>query len=310
MFDDNIVLDGSLDSTLEQLEAFSEKWDFRRIARERGALADDMVRQGHGSARWLSAATGLSEPAEARILEHATHLGLVQARHPTLSRYDYIVVLGGARLSCKFRPLLAAELIRSGVGSKQVVLLGAARPVADSERDATDTYAPGASNEFDLLVAGTQKAFGFDGSAFREERYDDPASANLSWVVRHLTTTFQGAPLEITAVCAPSSDPLHRRANSADTLLFFLQHEHVKAGATLLLITSQIYVPYVQLEALRTVALPFQTSVETIGYPAHWMPRLQGLQNANHYLQEIRSTLQAARRFCQAHPAVPSKEDK
>jgi hypothetical protein len=304
VFDGTTALDGTLDETLERLEAFSERWDFRRIARERGALADDMLRQGSGSARWLSAATGLSESAEARILGNASHLGLVHARHPSLSRYDYIAALGGARLSCKFRPLLAAKLLRAGVGAEHVVLLGAARPVAESEREATDAYAPGASDEFDLIVAGAQEAFGFDMSACDEERYDDPGSANLSWVARHLNTSFEGAPLKVTAISAPSSDPLRRRANSADTIIFFLQHEQVQANTRILLITSQIYVPYVQLEALRTVALPFRMSVETIGFPAEWMPPLQGLQNANHYLQEVRSTIQAARRFCQVYPAV------
>jgi hypothetical protein len=262
-----------------------------------------MLRRGYGSARWLSAATGLPESAEARVFADASHLGLVQARRPTLSKYDYVVALGGARLSCKFRPLLAAELIRAGLSVDHVVLLGAARPVAESEREATDTYAPGASDEFDLIVAGAQEAFGFDASAYNEKRFDDPSSANLSWVVRHLSTSFEGKSLTVTAISAPSSDPLRRRANSADTIIFFLQYERVPADTTLLLITSQIYVPYVQLEALRTVALPFRMSVETVGFPIEWMPPLQGLNNANHYLQEVRSTIQAARRFCQAYPA-------
>jgi hypothetical protein len=33
MFDEDIELDGGLDLTLERLEAFSERWDFRRVAR-------------------------------------------------------------------------------------------------------------------------------------------------------------------------------------------------------------------------------------------------------------------------------------
>jgi hypothetical protein len=310
MFSGSIVLDGSLDETLERLEAFSERWDYRRIARERGAPTDDALRQGQGSARWLSAATGLSEAAEARVLEDVKHLGLVKARHPTHSSYDYIVALGGARLSCKFRPLLAGELIRAGVGTENIVLLGAARPVAESERDATDTYAPGASDEFDLIVAGARDAFGFDMAAYDEERHDDPTAPNLAWVVRHFKTRFEGRALKITAVSAPSSDPLRRRANSADTIIFFLEHEKVGEGNKLLLITSQIYVPYVQLEALRTVALPRGMSVETIGFPTERMSPLQGLANANHYLQEVRSTIQAARRFCQAYPEDPIKNRK
>jgi len=302
LFGGDIELQGSLDESLERLEIFSDRWDFRRIARERGAPADDELRHGLGSARWLSAATGLPQEIEARILDDAKHLGLVHAQKPSQLSYDYIVALGGARLSNKLRPLRAAEVMRAGVRADKIALLGAARPVADSERDATETYAPGAADEFDLIVAGAQQAFGFDTSAFDEERHDEPGNRNLSWIIRRFKALVDSRPLDVLAISAPSSDPLRRRANSVDTIRFFLDRERVRAGSQLLLITSQIYVPYVQLEALRTIALPHQLLVETIGIPGDRMPELQGLSNPNHYLQEIRSAIQAARRFCQAYP--------
>jgi len=303
LFDGRISLQGHpLDAALERLEIFSDRWDFRRIARERGAAADDNLRQGAGAARWLSAATELPPEMEVRVLNNAKHLGLVQAQEPSQSAYDHIVVLGGARISCKIRPFRAAEVIRAGVQVEKIVLLGAARPIPDSERDATDTYAPGAANEFDLIIAGAQQAFDFDTSVFREDRYDDRDNHNLSWIVRRFEASYDSHPLKITAMSAPSSDPLRRRANSADTIIFFLDRDNVQPGERILLITSQIYVPYVQLEAIRTVALPKKMLVETIGFPGDRMPQLQGLSNANHYLQEIRSAIQAARRFCIAYP--------
>lgn len=302
LYNGRIASQGPLDAILEYLETFSDRWDFRRIARERGAPTDDELRHGQGSARWLSAATGLPQDVEARILGYARHLGLVDAQAPTQSSYDYIVVLGGARLSCKFRPMLAAEIMRGGVSAVKVALLGAARPIPESERDATNTYAPGASNEFDLIVSGGQQAFGFDVSAYDEERYDDSSNGNLSWIVKRFEAQFDGQPLKVVAISAPSSDPLHRRANSADTIVFLLDREKIPPKSRLLLVTSQIYVPYVQLEALRTVALPRNLIVETVGFPGDRMPPLQGLTEINHYLQEIRSAIQAARRFCQAFP--------
>lgn len=293
---------GSTEQILEELEAFSDRWDFRRIARERGVAADDALREGKGSARWLSATTELPPEADERIVEDARHLGLVQGHEPSRSDYDYVVVLGGARLSCKLRSDRAAEVMRAGTHAGKVILLGAARPVADSERDATDTYAPGATDEFDLIIAGAQGSFGFGQSPSEEVRHEDANNRNLSWATKRFKARFDGQDLEIIAMSAPSSDPLHRRANSADTIVFFLDREHVHPNSKLLLITSQIYVPYVQLEALRTVALPRQLLVETIGFPGDRMPKLQGLSNANHYLQEIRSTIQAARRFCLSFP--------
>lgn len=200
------------------------------------------------------------------------------------------------------RPLRAAEVIRSGVTTDIVGLLGAPRPIPKSERDATDTYAPGAMDEFDLIVAGGQQALGFDARRFDEQRYDSPTNPNLGWVIRRFEATLDGRSFPVVAVSAPSSDAERRRANSADTLTFFLDRQHVPQNARILLITSQIYVPYLQLEALRTVAIPRKLIVETIGFPGDRMPELHGLSNPNHYLQEIRSTIQAARRFCEAYP--------
>lgn len=167
VFDGPPVTTGSLEDILERLETFSEKWDFRRLARDRGAPTDDQMSEGAGSARWLTdGVTELPQDVQARILYDADHLGLVHAQEAAASSYDYIAVLGGARLSCKLRSLRAAEIMHAGVRTGTIVLLGAARPVAQSERDATDTYAPEAADEFDLIVAGAREAFGFDPAVF------------------------------------------------------------------------------------------------------------------------------------------------
>lgn len=65
----------------------------------------------------------------------------------------------------------------------------------------------------------------------------------------------------------------------------------------MLLITSQIYVPYQQLEAIRMLGLPYGHSLETIGFPDEWSANMQGLQQPENYLQEMRSALQAIERL-------------
>jgi hypothetical protein len=293
---------GELSHVLEQLEQFSDRWDFRRIARERGAATDDNVRQGSGAARWLTADTGLSSELQERVLEDAKELGMVIAEGPKRNEYDYILVLGGARLSCELRSIRAAEVIRSGVATSAVGLLGAARPIADTEREATDTYAPGAKDEFDLMIAGAHSAFGDQEENVAVDREDCPADPNRAWIDKRFEIDLHGMRTKFIAVSAPSSDPSKRRANSADTIEFFLKRVAVSRRAYLLLITSQIYVPYVQLEALRTVAVPHEVYVETIGFPGDRMPAIQGLTSTNNYLQEVRSAIQAARRFCAEYP--------
>ena len=106
----------------------------------------------------------------------------------------------------------------------------------------------------------------------------------------------------ILSMSAPSSEPDTRRANSADTYNFFFSHVQVPPGSSLLLITSQIYVPYQQLEALRIVALKHNVVIETVGFPLEWSGNLQGMTGPNNYLQEIRSTIQSANRFFSVFP--------
>src|SRR5438874_2682178 len=137
-------------------------------------------------------------------------------------------------------------------------------------------------------------------SSFTEERYDDVENLNRSWVIRTYDKIGNLPPL--LSLSAPSSRPYPLPANSADTYNFFFEHIQVPPGSSFLLITSQIYVPYQQLEAIRTIALKHNVVVETVGFPLEWSGKLQGMLGASNYLQEIRSTIQSANRFFSAFP--------
>ena len=63
------------------------------------------------------------------------------------------------------------------------------------------------------------------------------------------------------------------------------------------MVTSQIYVPYQQMEAIRCLAIPNNIYVETVGFPIEWNVNRQGMMRAVNYLQEIRSTIQAINRY-------------
>lgn len=273
---------------------FSERWDFRKLQQE--ATAKDT---GEGS-RWLVNDSSLTETQHDIIKESARELGLIGIETPSKNSYDFVWVLGGARLSCRLRPRLAAHLVTEhALHCDTVALLASGRPISSTERNATDTYAPNAKTEFDLINKGAEIEFNVP-SSFIEERNDDAANTNKSWIIRRYDKT--GSLPSIISMCAPSSEPERRRANSADTYEFFFHHIQVPPGSSLLLITSQIYVPYQQLEAIRTVALRHNVVIETVGFPLEWSGNLQGMTGSSHYLQEIRSTIQSANRFFSAFP--------
>lgn len=290
-----------LPERLVWLDEFSNNWDFRRMARERAEAAIPASQDAGGSSRWEISESGLNSDAESRVLTLCDQLGLVSNVPPARSHVDYLIALGGARLSNLLRPQYAAELIeKSLIHPAEIVLLGGSRPVMDTERDATDTYAPGAETEFDLLTMGAATAFNFDASAHEEESHRDAANSNATWRIWRFAPEHSGLGLPVTAIEAPSLEPEARRANTADSYAFFadrLAPEH----ASCLLVTSQIYVPYQHLEGVRSLALPFSLELETVGFPTDWHAELQGMQSPVNYLQETRSTILAARRLFEEH---------
>lgn len=268
---------------------FSERWDFRN--RQKQAF-DNKVGEG---ARWLVTNDELTDKQKSLVVQTALDLGLRNNEVPIHQDFDYIWVLGGAKLSCLLRSRLAASTIsNSQVLPKAVVLLASMRPIGDGEREATDTYAKDAETEFDLFVAAARAEFGTDDD-YQEERYEDQENANCSWVVRKYSQNSKGYDVYI--IAAPSSDPLNRRSNSADTYEFFFERFDVPQGSSILLTTSQIYVPYQHLEAVRTIALPHNILLDTIGFPPEWGGDIQGMNEPSNYLQEIRSTVQSINRF-------------
>jgi hypothetical protein len=284
----------AVETLVEWLLNFSERWDFRKLQQE--ATANDI---GEG-ARWLLNSSQVAPQQKSLIEESAKILGLIGVDEPAEDSYDYVLILGGAKLSCTLRPRLAAKLIQQRqIQPKAVVLLGSARPVSASERDATNTYAPNAKTEYDLMNAGAAAYFQLDAN-HSEDKYDAPDNPNCSWKIR--TSSVSECSYPLISISAPSSEPEKRRANSADTYEFFFSKFSVGPNSSLLLVTSAIYVPYQQLEALRTLALPHNVMIETVGFPAEWGGQLQGMAEPMNYLQEIRSTIQSADRFIKAFP--------
>lgn len=298
MFDASVPRTDSLSERLTWLDEFSARWDFRRMARERAQAKASTSQDAGGAARWELLDSGLDPSQERRVLELASALGLVDNHQPERSRVDFLLILGGARLSNLLRPRYASELIAADlVKPAHIVILGGSRPVMDGERDATDSYAPGAATEFDLLTTAAAAEFGFDPEAREEQAHRDPQNANASWRVWDVPATETAAGAAVIAVEAPSPEPDARRANTADSYAFFADRFRLRPGAACLLVTSQIYVPYQHLEGVRSLALPFELELETAGFPADWEAELQGMQGPVNYLQETRSTIQAARRL-------------
>ena len=267
---------------------FSEKWDYRQKQKP----ATD-VKTGE-TFRWIVKNDSITEVQREAVYKGINMLGLRNVLVPYYDSYDYVVVLGGARMACLYRPKYARQLV---AGMKRVpravVMLSGMRPVVDTEREVTDMYAPAALTEFDLINAGAERAFDLERE-YEEKKYCNP-NVNKSWAIRtYINSQYE---FKIQSVSGPSSNPKIRRANSADTFAFFAERQQIKSKSRVLLVTSQIYVPYQQMETIRTWAIPNDIYVETVGFPIEWNIQQKGMMKEVNYLQEIRSTIQAVNRY-------------
>lgn len=277
---------------VDWLLEFSDIWDYRN--QQKRTSADKAL----GLERWSIISDGITDKQARIVLDSIKDLGLTGVKYPMHKTYDYIVALGGARLSCLLRPKYANHIIKNiPLEPKSVVMLSGLRLISDIERETTDTYAPGAVSEFDLINRGAALAFGVND--YQEDRYDDPTNINSSWIIRTYKKEKLGFPL--LSIAAPSREPDKRRANSVDTYRFFAQRCNLKPGDRILFITNQIYVPYQQLEAIRILAIPYGVIAETIGIPNEWTGPGLATRDAGKYLQEIRSTIQAISRLLQGY---------
>lgn len=264
---------------LGRLAELSADWDFRRD-RERNLIER------------APADVNGREMQDSLIIAAARALGLVDAVTVTGRRFSHMVVLSGLVSACVNRTHRAAELLRGGLAADAVVVLGAHRELGGAEpQQAADSGLGDLTDEAEVIVAATRKAFGLGRPQAQESQPladpGQPAAFHAAWA------RYQWPSVEV--VIAPSGEPGRRRANTADQLRHWagpagIGHEH-----SLLIVTTQIYVPYQHLESLRTLGLERGCGVYSCGVDAAsaLLPRTTPFGGRD-YLQEIRSALRAA----------------
>ncbi|MEU4480275.1 hypothetical protein AB0F68_19770 [Micromonospora sp. NPDC023966] len=270
---------GDLSAVLAGLDDFSARhWDFR----------DGRERPDAREPAFDPATVGL-------VLDAATALGLVRAVPPTLPRYAHLLVLGGLAHACLRRTAYAAHLARAVAGvAGEVAVLGSFRPLSPVEsRLLADVGVHGCTTEVDALDAGVRLAFGVDAPS--EETGETADHPHRAWSSR----TYRPAGLPpVRVLAAPSSEPDHRRAHTADTQRFWAAHVRLRADDPVLMVTAPIYVPFQHCDALRTLAVPFGCGIDTVGVDPALAPPVpvpEPTLTAGRYLQEIRSAVRSMR---------------
>jgi hypothetical protein len=280
-------LDAPLPELLAWLEEFSTKnWNFRK-----------------GERNQVAATPQLSLLTEKVIKAAAKALGLVGAGGWRRGRYDQVLILGGKARAGLSRPLFAAKLIaKEELEVGAVTALGGFRELDEEEIALVERVGedPAMTDEFEVMDAGVRRAFDLGAPVAERGRQLKRLGAS-SRVLEYETAG--GLPVNV--IAAPSSEPGVRRANTPDTYAWFASRfAKLKRGQRLLVVTTDIYLPFQHADALRMLALPYGVEVDTIGMvPGKVDRRLAHNFEPHNYLQEVHSAIRSLRQLLAAASA-------
>ncbi len=269
---------GDAGALLDDLDRFSAaRWDYRR-----------------GLERHQAVAETFPPATDALIHAAAAALGLADRMRPASGEYDHVLVLGGGVRTMLARSDLAAALVHGGVRTGTVAGLGSLRPLTGQEEIARQAGLAACPTEGDAVHEALRRAFALGPPTVTDAGALGPDPGQAWWLRSHPDAT---PPVHVLA--APSTRP-GQRANTADTYTGWADLVVADpAGARLLLVTTDMFVPFQHCDAVRLLGLRHGCAVDTVGFPTAanpWLPPARTYE----ILQEIRSAIRSMRGLYEA----------
>jgi hypothetical protein len=287
----------------------------RTVAVERMAGADFNFRAGAGQQyreRLQASAADFTPEFRTRVLGLTTQLGLVSGQEPRYERYDKTLVLGGGYRSPVLRARYAAQLRSKGFDLGEVSFLGSPRFLIEEppEREVTQAYAPGASDEFDLMVAAAQAEFGLTtarttflcGCTSAEAQCpnwpgrdaEGAEQTPAAYTHERRAELVDGTGRTAAWVLSARTGRPPYRPDTSDTFSLWARCANPQVGQRILVVTSQVFVPFQSFDGIRRLYLPHGVELDAVGYGDDWEDRPR---TAEYLLQETLSAIRSGRRL-------------
>ena len=265
---------------LARLAGLSADWDFRGRGGgvERNFIGAD------------SAVVNEREVAEELVISAARALGLVTATPVPTERFTSFVVLSGLVRGCVNRTRHASALLHEGVQADSVTVLGGHRELSDDEKGLAKEQEFGEPfDEADVVVAATRRAFGLGEPG--ESEASGPSRSDWDDELWSAGARYRWPGMEVLIV--PSGEP-GKRVNTEGQLRHWARQKGTGGDDRVLLLTTQIYVPFQQMVGLRVLGIERGCAVHCCGVDADSSFLPAPSFGGRSYLQEIRSALRAA----------------
>lgn len=217
-------------------EALLELYDLLDTDAEHFSDAYDQRKQAQGRVKEVQEIRECRdlEPLREPLYPLLKELGFFTITEPLRGSADSILVPGAAYGSCFLRTEKAASLVTET--TLAFTGLSCFRPINPAERKGSKT-ACDAETEFGVMTRAFQKYLKL-GCDFEDEFHGDRNLNRIS-CIRTFSTEHEAFPCRIFA--APSSAPDQRRADTADTFLYYLREARPKENTSFLAVTDNIY---------------------------------------------------------------------
>lgn len=300
-----------------RLADLSADWDFRGRARAR-AGTHFLERAAMPVERDSDIVVGGNTIDADHVFAAAEALGLVSTRLADAADPTHLVILSGTARANVNRTRFAADLARlPGHGPRQIIGLAAHRELRDAERSTCGELglAP-TDTEWTTVRDALAQAFGLGAPDTVVESSADTGDRSLRFArsASYRWGSTDAVPVRLHVVPSPTaSDPGPRPANTEHQLRWWAEHcDDLDSTSRIVLVTTQIYVPYQHLVGLRVLGTKVPGGgVSTVGVDATRAAVETRKFTGSDYLQEVRSALLAARTLADAlaserHPVARS----
>lgn len=290
---------GSVRDLARELADLSSDWDFRGRARARSG-AHFVERAAMPSDNDVVLPGGKTMDVH-RVLSAADALGLVATHIDKMVQPTHVVILSGTARANVNRTSFAADVMTQyGFSPRHIVALGAHRELGENERASTrELGLADTGTEWTTLRDSLVQALDLGRAETQIESHPDRGEPSDRFS-RSAYYEWQRCDDDVQLYVVPSpnaQDEKPRPANTEHQLRWWIDHcADVDSRSRVLVVTTQIYVPYQHMVALRVVGVNGPGCyVMTAGVDGAGAKVSTRDFTARDYLQEVRSALLAAR---------------
>ena len=177
------------------------------------------------------------EPLRYQLYPLLAELGFFHINKPLQSDAGHILILGGSLNACHLRAQAGSRWITGQ--TRSVDGLTCYRPIHPIER-AKSTYTSLSDTEFGVMTEAFCEAYHLD-PASASDAFDGDRNLNRISCIRTLSAADSSDSYAYRIFAAPSTQPDERRADTGDTLLYYLQEAAPAPDASLLAVTHNRY---------------------------------------------------------------------